>query len=133
MAKKVAKSNSGSAETGPAEAMPKTKSSSPAHVKKHVKAKVAAAAAAVEGFVQTLVESYETPDASSEVSSNVQPEAEPETVAVAAAPVLAQPEISHEAVAKLAFCYYMDRGGNGGSQADDWFRALETLRAQAAK
>ena len=48
-----------------------------------------------------------------------------EPVAVSAAPVA---EPTYEEVAKLAYSYWEARGYQGGSQQDDWFRALTELR-----
>lgn len=43
-----------------------------------------------------------------------------------AVPVPAEP--SYEEVARLAFSYWEARGYQGGSQEEDWFRALNELR-----
>ena len=40
--------------------------------------------------------------------------------------------VSQEEIAKLAFCYWMDRGCQGGSAHEDWVRAEQTLTAKAA-
>lgn len=40
-------------------------------------------------------------------------------------------EVSEEAVAKLAYKYWEERGCEGGSPEEDWYRALEHLRASA--
>lgn len=51
-----------------------------------------------------------------------------ETAAPAPAPVQS---VSHEEIAKLAYCYWADRGYQGGSPEEDWLRAEQTLLAQA--
>jgi hypothetical protein len=48
-----------------------------------------------------------------------------EPVALSAAPVA---EPTYEEVAKLAYSYWEARGYQGGSQEDDWFRAMYELR-----
>jgi hypothetical protein len=50
-----------------------------------------------------------------------------ELVAVAAPKVVTQEEI-----AKLAYCYWADRGCQGGSPEEDWARAEQTLLAAVA-
>lgn len=49
-------------------------------------------------------------------------------VAAEAAPV-APRIVSHEEIAKLAYCYWADRGYQGGSPQEDWARAEQTLLA----
>jgi hypothetical protein len=41
--------------------------------------------------------------------------------------------IDHDSIARLAYTYWMDRGGAGGNPADDWFRAEAELRRRAAE
>jgi hypothetical protein len=52
-----------------------------------------------------------------------------ETEPVVEQPVAATPvkTVSHEEIAKLAFCYYADRGFQGGDPQEDWARAEQTL------
>ncbi|MDW8130791.1 MAG: DUF2934 domain-containing protein [Bryobacterales bacterium] len=38
------------------------------------------------------------------------------------------PEIPREEIEKLAYFYWLERGGQGGSPEDDWFRAEAELR-----
>ena len=38
--------------------------------------------------------------------------------------------VSHEEIAKLAYCYWADRGYQGGSPEEDWQRAEQALLAQ---
>jgi DUF2934 family protein len=54
-----------------------------------------------------------------------------ETVALASPDVSAQmPEsrVEHDSIAKLAYFYWLERGGQGGSAAEDWLRAETELR-----
>lgn len=122
-------------------AMDKTASSaaaapkkSPSREKKHLKAQAAGVAAAVEGFVQAIV----NPAAESAAKPQEISDTMPETVeapitenpahAVSAKP--AEPKtVSEKEIAILAYEFYLGRGGQNGSQADDWFRAEQTLRA----
>jgi|YNPBryBLVA2012_1023415.scaffolds.fasta_scaffold01914_5 hypothetical protein len=48
------------------------------------------------------------------------------------APVQAQPAIPHEEIQRLAYFYWLERGGQGGSPEDDWFRAEQELRRRRA-
>ena len=41
-------------------------------------------------------------------------------------------EITDELIARLAYSYWEGRGGQGGSAEEDWARAEEELRRQAA-
>ncbi len=62
---------------------------------------------------------------------------------VAAEPVVAPVEnvvvakvvksVSREEIAKLAYCYWADRGYQGGNPQEDWVRAEQTLLALAAQ
>jgi len=38
--------------------------------------------------------------------------------------------VSQEEIAKLAYCFWADRGYQGGSPEEDWARAEQTLLAQ---
>ena len=71
--------------------------------RKHVKSQAVAVAAAVEEFVSVMVH----------------PKVAEEAVT---------PEPKHEDVSRLAYRFYLERGGQNGSPADDWFRAEHTLR-----
>ncbi len=62
--------------------------------------KAQAAVAAVEEFVSALVD-----------------------------PAKAKAEPTHEEVSRLAYRFYLERGGQNGSPAEDWIRAEQTLRA----
>jgi hypothetical protein len=44
-------------------------------------------------------------------------------------PAVAAPD--HDAVARLAYSYWLERGGQGGSAVEDWARAEAALRAKA--
>ena len=48
---------------------------------------------------------------------------------VAAAPVAVKPVkvVTREEIAKLAYCYWADRGYQGGNPQEDWARAEKTL------
>jgi hypothetical protein len=50
---------------------------------------------------------------------------------VAATPVAAKPVkvVTQEEIAKLAYCYWADRGYQGGNPQEDWARAEKTLSA----
>ena len=58
-----------------------------------------------------------------------------DTVVAEPSPEVATParefRIDHDAVAKLAYTYWLERGGQDGSEADDWFRAETELRRLA--
>ncbi len=41
---------------------------------------------------------------------------------------MAAPEIPREEIERLAYFYWLERGGQGGSPEDDWFRAEAELR-----
>ena len=40
--------------------------------------------------------------------------------------------VSQEEIAKLAYCYWMDRGCQGGDPQEDWARAEKTLLSMAS-
>jgi len=46
-------------------------------------------------------------------------------------PVVSKPttEVTEEAISRLAYQLYLERGGRNGSPADDWFRAEQILRS----
>ena len=61
------------------------------------------------------------------VSSDLAPEAEqPETVPTVPAIAIAEP--SREAIAKLAYSFWVARGYQSGSEEQDWLRAELQLR-----
>lgn len=109
MAKKAAKTNTVSSDAA-ASAPKKTTVS---RVKKHVKAQVAGIAAAVEGFVETMTAPAE--------SQNVE-----------SPKVAAEQPVAHEAISKLAYKLYLERGGANGDAASDWLRAERALRAASS-
>ncbi len=41
-----------------------------------------------------------------------------------------QPAIDRREIEELAYYYWLERGGQGGSPEDDWFRAEQELRRQ---
>ena len=41
---------------------------------------------------------------------------------------VAQPELTHEAIASVAYGYWESRGYRGGDALDDWFRAEAELK-----
>jgi hypothetical protein len=71
--------------------------------RKHVKAQAVAVAAAVEEFVAAIVHPAKHDAAE-------------------------KPEPTHEEVSRLAYRFYLERGGQNGSPAADWLRAEQTLR-----
>ena len=52
---------------------------------------------------------------------------------VASEPVIAAPvkSVSHEEIATLAYCYWADRGYQGGNPQEDWARAEKALAMTA--
>ncbi|MBV9085595.1 MAG: DUF2934 domain-containing protein [Acidobacteriaceae bacterium] len=46
------------------------------------------------------------------------------------AEIIAGPEVTNEQIAKLAYSYWIARGGAHGSQEEDWMRAERELRAR---
>ena len=70
------------------------------------------------------VETPVTPSVDAEIAA-------PAAVApVIVAPVIEQP--AQEAIAALAYSYWIDRGCQGGSPEQDWLRAEQELRAMCA-
>lgn len=51
---------------------------------------------------------------------------------VSDSPEVVSVEISNEAVAQLAYSYWVERGYQGGSPEEDWLRAEQALRAATA-
>ncbi|HTA78955.1 MAG TPA: DUF2934 domain-containing protein [Terracidiphilus sp.] len=45
---------------------------------------------------------------------------------------MTQMKISHDEIAKLAHRYWLERGGQHGSHAEDWLRAERELRGKAS-
>jgi hypothetical protein len=43
------------------------------------------------------------------------------------------PAPSQEEIARLAYSYWLERDGSGGSPGEDWLRAEEELSARATK
>jgi hypothetical protein len=64
-----------------------------------------------------------------EIIAQSAPPAESSSLPSAAAD--ARPGISPDAIARLAFEFYLARGGAEGSDLDDWLRAEAELRLQA--
>ena len=54
----------------------------------------------------------------------------PETMA--ALPAVAAPEPSRDAIARLAYFYWEERGGQGGCPEEDWTRAERELRGRVS-
>ncbi len=129
MAKKATKNtNSVSEASG---AAPARKTVEP-RGKKHLKAQAVGVAAAVEGFVHAIVGPASGVVKSVEVEKDAGPVseiAEPEAANIEAPAQKA--EVTHEDISRLAYSYYLNRGGQNGSEADDWARAEHTLRAGA--
>lgn len=122
MAKKAVKNQLANEPTMAGGAAPKKAPVS--RTKKHIKAQASGVVAAVEGFVSAITHT-ELPKPAVAV---------PEIDVISDAAAVPQPkpvaEPTREQIAKLAFCYYMDRNGQNGSEADDWLRAEQTLRAK---
>ncbi len=64
-----------------------------------------------------------------------------QTTADLSAPIAREPEAeaplaasgpAHDEIARLAYSYWLDRGCEGGSPDEDWSRAEQELRKQAA-
>ncbi len=79
-------------------AAPPVKKTAVTRARKHVKAQAAAVVAAVEEFVTTMAHPEKT----------------------------AKP-VTHEDVSRLAYQFYLERGGMNGSPSDDWRRAEQAL------
>lgn len=47
-------------------------------------------------------------------------------------PKVTQMHVSHDDIARLAHRYWMERGGQHGSHAEDWLRAERELRGKAS-
>ena len=47
-------------------------------------------------------------------------------------PIAAPMEITHAAIAQLAYSYWLQRGCQGGSEHEDWLRAEQELRTRFA-
>ena len=61
------------------------------------------------------------------------PESKSQVPPIVPTAVVAMPAESHrEAVARLAYSYWADRGSQGGSPEADWLRAEQELRAAYA-
>jgi hypothetical protein len=43
---------------------------------------------------------------------------------------MAPMELTHAAIAQLAYSYWLERGCQGGSEREDWLRAEQELRKQ---
>ncbi len=54
------------------------------------------------------------------------------TAETAVVPVTGEPTLDQAEVARLAYSYWLERGGHGGSAEEDWQRAEQALKAQAA-
>ncbi len=148
MAKKVTKTTATSTEQTASGAAPAKKKAS-ASRPKHLKAQAVAVAAAVEGFVQSLgastahhvekaveIEQDQAPETIEAVAEPAAPEVS-SPVIKEEAPLEEQaqiaPEVSHAEISALAYRFYLERGGQNGSQADDWFRAEQALRSGRAE
>ena len=82
------------------------------------------------------IEEDQTPETVTAVAETTTPEVvSPVIKEVAPLEEQAQsaPEVSHAEISALAYRFYLERGGQNGSQADDWFRAEEALRSGRAE
>ncbi len=147
MAKKAATTTNVAMDKSAAASAAAPKKSQPRD-KKHLKAQAAGVAAAVEGFVQAMVgtsgedalktepEEMNETFAETSVETSVETAAEKMEAPIAENPVHhthsvaeAPKVVSEEDIAILAYTFYLERGGQNGSQADDWLRAEQTLRS----
>jgi hypothetical protein len=99
-----------------------------ARTKTSAKAPVARAAKHSKAVVEESV--TPAPSVAAPVVAPVAPvPAEPVVIpaSVVSAPAKA---VSHEEIAKLAYCLWADRGYQGGSPEEDWARAEQTLLGQ---
>ena len=148
MAKKVTKTTATSADQVSSGAAPAKEASTSGP--KDLKSQAVAVAAAVEGFVQSLgatithdVEKAAEAEPVEEAASiQARPAPAPveglvpdiigeakEPELVEASPTTA--EVSQAEVSALAYRFYLERGGQNGSPADDWFRAEQALHSGA--
>ena len=129
---------SANAVPSPRKAASKTSKASGARAAKHSKA-------VVEESVSTpsvAAPIVETPIAETAASTAIAVEAAAPVInvpviseVVAAEPVVAAATprtVTHEEIAKLAFCYWADRGFQGGNPQEDWARAEQTLLAMSS-
>lgn len=97
---------------------------------------VSSGAAAQATPVRKPATSRRTTRSAKPVETPVTPTVDVEiAVPAAAAPVIVAPVIeqpAQEAIAALAYSYWIDRGCQGGSPEQDWLRAEQELRAMCA-
>ena len=63
-------------------------------------------------------------------AASTAPASEPEVPVAPVAQAVTPAEPSHDAIARLAYSYWQDRGCQGGSQEADWLRAERELRSR---
>ena len=73
-----------------------------------------------------------TPKRVTHSASAVEVSSTPEVVSADTVVEIQSVEISNEAVAQLAYSYWVARGYQGGSPEEDWLRAEQELRAATA-
>lgn len=161
MAKKTAKTDAASVQGAAAQPAITPKKAPASRTRKHVKAQVAGVAAAVESFVEKIAAgaSETNTDRESAVVERAEKTEAPSTVVPvdgfvapisdrnAPAPAVSEIEepkavavgesgttlaVTHEAIAKLAYQFYLERHGRHGSPFEDWIRAEKTLVAGRA-
>ena len=131
MAKKANKTGFSTSDTSGAGAAAAPKKSTASRTQKHLKAQASGVVAAVEGFVSAITNTPVATEKSMEAPA-APVIAEPvfiESEAIAQAPAIHK-EVTHEEIAKLAYIFYLNRGTEGGSQAEDWLRAEQTLHSR---
>ena len=119
MAKKAAKATQFTSELSAAAPKKALEKGSVSRTQKHLKAQASGVVAAVEGFVNAI--------------TNTPVEEKAPVPEVAATPVSAPAasvkEVTDEEIRVLAYTFYLNRRAEGGSEAEDWLRAEQTLRA----
>lgn len=136
MAKKAPKTTAFSSDTSSGGASAAPKKAAASRTQKHLKAQASGVVAAVEGFVSAITNTVSDSHAVAEApavsaSAVIAHVAAPEMESpVTARPVSTPTPVTQEEIAVLAYCYYLDRRPEDGTQADDWFRAEQALNSR---
>ncbi len=150
MAKKAAKTSSFSTEASSVGASSAPKKAAASRTQKHLKAQASGVVAAVEGFVSAITNTpseAHAPVAAPPVAATpvaapaaaaapvtvpeVATPAVPAATPASASETVSNPKpVTHEEIAVLAYCYYLDRRPEDGTQADDWHRAEQALKSR---